>query len=165
MSLLTDREHLPSVVTNIDGIRDVLDAISPEIEQLIEQIQQTLRELFAQSTEFEIKRWEEDLGLKFDATLTLDDRRLNILNKLQNNNVLNWDNLNKLIKQNIEDVPFYVTNNSVNYSFKISVATPNISQLDKAIKQAKPAYLTYTIEVVDIYVRRCGTFACGTNPL
>jgi hypothetical protein len=36
--------------------------------------------------------------------------------------------------------------------------------MEKAVKTAKPAYITFDIIVTDL-VRRCGTFNCGTNPL
>lgn len=59
MSLLSDREHLPKVVTEIDGIRDVLDAISPEIERIKAKIEQSLKELFVETTEECIRNWEK----------------------------------------------------------------------------------------------------------
>ena len=163
--LLDDIEHLPKVVTNVLGIKDVLLAIEPEIIQLRQDISDLIKELYVKTTEDFITRWEKDFSLKYDAGLTLEQRRQRILNKLSRKRPLTWQNLRLLIKNNLaENVQFYLSNDSANYHFRIIVATNDYSEMEKAVKQAKPAYLTFDILVTDI-VRRCGTFNCGTNPL
>ena len=163
--LLDDIEHLPKVVTNAIGIKDVLLAIEPEIIQLREDISDLIKELYVKTTEDFITRWEKDFSLKYDASLTLEQRRQRILNKLARKRPLTWNNLRLLIKNNLaENVQFYLSNDSANYHFRIIVASNDYAEMEKAVKQAKPAYLTFDILVTDI-VRRCGTFNCGTNPL
>ena len=163
--LLDDIEHLPKVVTNVLGIKDVLLAIEPEIIQLREDISDLIKELYVKTTEDFITRWEKDFSLKYDAGLTLEQRRQRILNKLARKRPLTWANLRLLIKNNLaENVQFYLSNDSANYHFRIIVATSDYAEMEKAVKQAKPAYLTFDILVTDI-VRRCGTFNCGTTPL
>lgn len=163
--LLDNIEHLPKVVTNVLGIKDVLLAIEPEIIQLREDISDLIKELYVKTTEDFITRWEKDFSLKYDAGLTLEQRRQRILNKLARKRPLTWNNLRLLIKNNLaENVQFYLSNDSANYHFRIIVASNDYSEMEKAVRQAKPAYLTFDILVTDI-VRRCGTFNCGTNPL
>ena len=163
--LLDDIEHLPKVVTNVLGIKDVLLAIEPEIIQLRQDISDLIKELYVKTTEDFITRWEKDFSLKYDGSLTLAQRRQRILNKLARKRPLTWNNLRLLIKNNLaENVQFYLSNDSANYHFRIIVATNDYSEMEKAVRQAKPAYLTFDILVTDI-VRRCGTFNCGTNPL
>ena len=163
--LLDDIEHLPKVVTNVLGIKDVLLAIEPEIIQLREDISDLIKELYVKTTEDFITRWEKDFSLKYDASLTLEQRRQRILNKLARKRPLTWQNLRLLIKNNLaENVQFYLSNDSANYHFRIIVASDDYAEMEKAVRQAKPAYLTFDILVTDI-VRRCGTFNCGTNPL
>lgn len=163
--LLDNIEHLPKVVTNAIGIKDVLLAIEPELIQLRTDISDLLKELYVKTTENLIERWEKDFSLKYDASLTLEQRRQRILNKLARKRPLTWDNLRLLVKNNLaENVQFYLSNDSANYSFRIIVNTENYSEMEKAVKQAKPAYLIFSVIVTDI-VRRCGTFNCGTNPL
>ena len=163
---LNDIEHLPKIVTNVLGINDVLLAIDPEIVQLREDISDLVKELYVKTTEELIARWEQDFSLKYDASLTLAQRRQRILNKLARKKTLNWANLRSLIKSNIgETTQFYISNDSANYFFRIYVATENISGLQAAIKQAKPAYLTFEILVSQFFNRYCGTFYCGANPI
>ena len=163
--LLDDIEHLPKVVTKAIGIKDVLLAIEPELIQLRTDISDLIKELYVRTTEDLITRWELDFGLKYDASLSLSQRRQRILNKLARKKTLTWDNLRLLVKNNLaENVQFYLSNDSANYHFKIIVATNDYSEMQQAVKTAKPAYLTFDILVTDM-VRRCGTFNCGTNPL
>lgn len=163
---LNDIEHLPKVVTNIEGINDVLLAIDPEIIQLRTDITNLIKELYIKTTENLIERWENDFSLKYDASLTLAQRRQRILNKLARKRPLTWANLRTLIKSNIgETTQFYISNDSANYFFRIYVATENITGLQDAIKQAKPAYLTFEIVVSEFFNRYCGTFYSGTNPI
>ncbi|MCM1339388.1 MAG: YmfQ family protein [Muribaculaceae bacterium] len=163
--MLDDREHLPKIVTDIDGIRDVLLAIEPEIFLLRSNISDLMKELYVKTTTNLITRWEKDFGLSYDASLTLQQRRQRILNKLARKKTLNWTNLRLLIKNNLaENSQIYLINDSENYHFRILVQDPNYQQMEKAVMEAKPAYITFDI-VVTQYFRRCGTFNCGTEPL
>ena len=163
---LNDIEHLPKIVTSINGINDVLLAIDPEIIQLRSDISDLLKELYIKTTNNLISRWENDFILKDDASLTLAQRRQRILNKLARKKPLTWANLRLLIKSNIgENTQFYISNDSANYFFRIYVATDNITGLQQAIKQSKPAYLTFEVVVSEFFSRYCGTFYCNMNPI
>jgi hypothetical protein len=163
---LNDIEHLPKIVTDIDGINDVLLAIDPEIIQLRADLSNLIKELYIRTTDELITRWEKDFSLKYDASLTLAQRRQRVLNKLARKRPLTWANLRTLIKSNIgEYTQFYISNDAANYFFRIYVATENISGLQDAIKQAKPAYLTFEIVVSEFCRKYCGTFYCNMNPI
>lgn len=163
--LLDDREHLPKIVTDIKDIKDVLLAIEPEIFLLRQNISDLMKELYVKTTTNLITRWEKDFNLSYDASLTLQQRRQRILNKLARKKTLNWTNLRLLIKNNLAtNSQIYLINDSGNYHFRILVQDPDYFQMEQAVKQAKPAYITFDI-VVTQYFRRCGTFNCGTEPL
>ena len=163
--ILDDIEHLPKVVTDIDGIRDVLLAIEPEIILIRTDLNVLLKELYVKTTGLFIRRWEQDFGLSYDASLTLNQRRQRVLNKLARKKVLNWNNLRLLIKNNLaENTQFYIVNQASQYHFRILVVDADYTQLYQAIDEAKPAYLTFDINLTDL-MRRCGTFNCGTDPL
>ncbi len=159
-----DNEHLPKSVTNVIGIKDVLLAIDPEIILLREDISQFKKELYVKTTDKFITRWEKDFSLSYDSSLTLQQRRQRILNKLARKKTLNWKNLRLLIQNNLEKPQIYIINDSGNYHFRIIVQDPNYQQMEQAVKIAKPAYITFDIVVTE-YFRRCGTFNCGTEPL
>lgn len=161
MSLL---DNVYQGITKIEGLKDVMLAIDPEIQLLRNDITRLQKELYVKTTEFFIKRWEEDFSLSYDPALSLQERRQRILNKLARKKPLTWKNLELLIKNNIDNPQFYISNDSANYHFTIIVQTENYEQMQKALQKAKPAHLTFDI-VVTQYFRRCGTFACGTEPL
>ena len=116
---LADIEHLPKVVTDVDGIRDILLALDPEIVLLREDISQLIKELYIATTEKYIDRWEQDFSLPYDGSLTLEQRRQRVKNKLARKKVLNWQNLRLLIKNNVVKPRFYIVNEAENYHFKI----------------------------------------------
>lgn len=159
-----DNEHLPKSVTSVIGIKDVLLAIDPEIQLLREDISLLVKELYVKTTEKFIARWEKDFSLSYDSSLSLQQRRQRILNKLARKKTLNWKNLRLLIQNNLEKPQIYIINDSGNYHFRIIIQDPNYKQMEKAVKTAKPAYLTFDI-IVTQYFRRCGTFVCGAEPL
>ena len=162
--LLDDIEHLPKIVTDIDGIRDVLLAIEPEIIQLRADISDFLKELYIKTTEQYITRWERDFSIAYDSSLTLQQRRQQILNRLSTKQTLTWENLKKLVKSNIsENAKFYISNDSANFYFRIYVDTEDTEGLQKAIKKSKPAYLLFDIDVTQFFNRYCGTFNCNMS--
>lgn len=161
---ISDIEHLPKEITDINGIKDVLLAIDPELVLLREDLTQVLKDLYVKSTERCIGRWEKDFSLPYDASLTLQERRQRVLNKLARKKTLTWQNLRLLIKNNCNSPNFYLSNNSGEYRFRIILQTKEYTQLKDAIDKAKPAYITYDIVVTEM-VRRCGTFYCNTEPL
>lgn len=162
--LLADNEHLPKVTTETEGIRDILLAIDPEIQLLRDDISQLKKELFIKTTEKLIDRWEKDFSLTPDSSLTLQQRRARLLNKLGRKKTLNWENLKILIRNNITKPQFYIMNDSANFFFRIMIQERDYTILENALKQAKPAYLTFDIIVTE-YFRRTGTFVTGTEPI
>lgn len=159
---LNDIEHLPKIVTNTLGINDVLLAIDPEMIQLREDISDLLKELYVKTTEDLITRWEADFSLAIDTSLTLAQRRQRVLNKLARKKPLTWANLRALVKSNIgQNAKFYISNDASNYLFRVYVDTNDVSGLQGAIKQAKPAYLTFEIVVTQFFNKYCGTFNCN----
>lgn len=162
--LLADNEHLPKVVTTVEGIRDILLAIDPEFQLLRGDISQLKKELFIKTTEKLINLWEKDFGLSPNSSLTLQQRRARLLNKLGRKKTLNWENLKILIRNNITKPQFYIMNDSANFFFRIIIHESDYTILENALKQAKPAYLTFDIVVTE-YFRRTGTFTTGTEPL
>ena len=162
--MLADNEHLPKVTTETEGVRDILLAIDPEMKLLRDDISQLKKELFIKTTENLIDRWEKDFSLTPDSSLTLQQRRARLLNKLGRKKTLNWQNLGILIRNNITKPQFYIMNDSANFFFRIMIQERDYTILENALKKAKPAYLIFDIIVTE-YFRRTGTFVTGTEPI
>lgn len=162
MSSLADIEHLPKIVTDVEGIKDVLLAIDPEIQLIRDDISVILKNLYVHSADKYIKMWEDDFSLPYDSSLTVAQRRNRVLEKMARKKALTWTNLGILIRRNIINPQYYIVNDSENYHFRIIIQDKDYDLLENAIKKAKPAHLTFDIIVTE-YFRRCGTFNCGTN--
>ena len=161
MSLL---DNVDPIISKVAGLKEIMLAIDPEIQLIRNDISQLIKELYIKTTENFIRRWELDFSLSYDSSLSLQQRRQRILNKLARKKTLTWQNLELLIRNNIDNPQFYLSNDSANYHFTIIVQTENYQEMEKAVKEAKPAYITFDIIVTE-YFRRCGTFYCGTEPL
>lgn len=161
MSLL---DNVDPIIGKISGLKEVMLAIDPEIQLVRDDISQLIKELYIKTTENFISRWEDDFSLPYDSSLSLQQRRQRVLNKLARKKTLTWKNLELLIRNNIDNPQFYLSNDSANYRFTIIVQTENYQEMKKAVQEAKPAYITFDI-IVTKYFRRCGTFCCGTEPL
>ena len=161
MSLL---DNVDPIISKVDGLKEIMLAIDPEIQLVRNDISQLIKELYIKTTENFIRRWELDFSLPYDSSLSLQQRRQRVLNKLARKKTLTWQNLELLIRNNIDNPQFYLSNDSANYHFTIIVQTENYQEMEKAVKEAKPAYITFDIIVTE-YFRRCGTFYCGTEPL
>ena len=134
MSLI-DKEHLPQKVTNINGIRDILLAIDPEVILLRDDISQLKKEMFVNTAERLIDLWEKDFNLSFNSSLTLQQRRQRILNKLARKKTLTWANLRNLVKNNLTVKQIYIVNNSKNYHFRLIIQDPNYKQMEEAYRR------------------------------
>ena len=100
MSSLADIEHLPKIVTDVDGIKDVLLAIDPEIQLIRNDISVILKNLYVHSADKYIKMWEDDFSLPYDSSLTVAQRRNRVLEKMARKKALTWTNLGILISGN-----------------------------------------------------------------
>lgn len=157
-------DTLPKFITDIGQINEILLAIDPEIQLQRDDLTQLEKEIYIKLTENAILRWEADFGLPYDSTLTLQQRRDVVLNKIQIKRIFNAENRINLIKENVTKPQFYIIDDSDSYHFRIIVQDTDFSRVSKAMDIAIPAYLTYDIIVTE-YFKRCGTFRTGTNPI
>lgn len=68
MSLL---ENVDPIISKIDGLKEVMLAIDPEIQLVRTDISNLIKELYIKTTEQFIRRWEEDFSLSYDPALAL----------------------------------------------------------------------------------------------
>jgi len=156
------KDNLPSFIVEEKYTKEVLDAIEPEIYQIVELLKQTLLETSISTCSLQgIIKYEDDYGLSHNTELSLDERKDEVINKMLNKKRLTKTELKNLIKRNINKGQFYVSNSPMQYKFKVMVTEERYRQkLHNAIFKARPAYLLFDIEVVPDG-RRCGTFVCG----
>lgn len=155
------KDNLPSFVAEEKYTKEVLDAIEPEIYEIIRLLKQALLECSISTCSITgLLKYENDYGLLHKAELSIDERKDEVINKMLNKKRLTMEELKNLIKRNINRGQFYISNCPEQYKFKIMITQETYRQrLYNAVYRARPAYLIFDIEVVPD-VRRCGTFTC-----
>lgn len=174
------RTDIPRFVYEIKQIKDIIDAIQPELDQLHEELRQMEYDVHITTTSI-ISRFEVLYGIVPDDSKTLEERVAVILNKRNLKLPLTWDRLNGMIKSNYGD-SYEILYDWSKYILEILCLdnTIRVDYLMAAIEQAKPAHIAFLcvlmLDSTDVIlddktiiisnlVRRCGTFNGGTDPL
>lgn len=163
---MTLKENLPMFITNERYMSETLDAIQPEIDKILIELEKILLECcISTCSTVGLQRYEEDYAIETSAELSIDERRKTIINKMLSKKILTFEELGNLIKRNIDNKQFYISNFAEEYKFKIMLTDGEYTQkLYNALYKAKPAHLIFEIILVS-YERRCGTFSCNEDSI
>ncbi len=156
------KENLPLFIAEEKYTQEILDAIEPEIEKIKIMLFEALLECCVTTASTKgVRRFEKDYSIKYDAELSLSDRKRQIINKMLARKILTKENLANLVKRNIEDGQFYIANLAEEYKFRVMITDANYEEkLYKILYEARPANLIFDIILVS-YERRCGAFGCN----
>lgn len=145
-------ELLPPIYTNNTTMEELQGVLSGKIQNLAENINETLDECFVSTASALLSRYEKIYGIKVDVSKSNNFRREQIQARLRG--------IGTATKQMIINTAAAYSNGSVevmedpaNYSFTIKfVGTrgmpPNMEGLTLTIEEIKPAHLRYTFEYV-----------------
>lgn len=174
------KNNIPNFCYSIKQVKDIIDAIQPEIDLINEELDKMKSDVHITTTSV-IERFERDYGIVPDISKPLEDRVLAILNLKNIKKTLTDEQLNILIKRNYLSDRFTVIFDYPDYSFSVLLQDDKpINNLIPAIEKAKPAHLAFflllligrlqikikgTTIIISDLVRRCGTFNCGVDPL
>lgn len=174
------KNNIPNVAYNLKQIKDLIDAIQPEIDYINQRIQDLKLDLFLSTTSI-IEKFELDYGIVPDDSKSKEDRILGVINKKNLYKTFTKERANELVKSNYKSDKFVIEYDYPNYSFNVLLKDDKpINLLREAMDEAKPAHLFYFISlligksaiklrqrsyIISKLVRRCGTFNCGVNPL
>lgn len=103
------------------------------------------------TTELLMDYWEDHYGLHRDSTLTMDQRRARLLDKIRNRAPANPERLSRAM-ENILGVPVDITERVAKNTFRVEIqdAVSDFRKLLHAIQvlnQRKPAHLIYEVNV------------------
>lgn len=174
------KTDIPQMVYNIRQIKDIIDAIQPEIDRTNAYLYKLRSEIHISTTTI-IERFERDYGITPDDSKTLEERIAAVLEKKNNKIVFTDERLNQVIIDNYGS-DYTLTEDWAHYAFTILLgdAEKSIVQLKRALDKAKPAHLyallallmgvdnvkiNDQIIIISNLIRRCGTFNAGVNPL
>ena len=174
------KTDIPQKVYNIKQIKDIIDAIQPEIDRTNAYLYKMRSDLHISTTSI-IERFERDYGITPDESKTLEERIAAVLEKKNSKIVFTKERLNQTIKTYYGN-KYKIKEYWNNYAFTIILEDPekNIVQLKKAIEKSKPAHLYCLLAllmdtdeiiiddetiIVSNLIKRCGTFRAGVDPL
>lgn len=176
------KTDIPQKFYNIKQIKDIIDAIQPEIDRTNAYLYQLRSDLHISTTTI-IERFERDYGITPDESKTLEERIAAVLEKKNNKIVFTEQRLNQVIIDSYGS-DYTLVEDWANYAFRIILDDPekSIVQLKRAIEKSKPAHLYALLAlllgvddieindqsiIISSLVRRCGsaTFNTGVNPL
>ena len=174
------RNDIPNFCYSIKQIKDLIDAIQPEIDRINEILDQMKSDVHITTTSV-IERFERDYGIVPDSSKPLEDRVLTILNLKNIKNTFTEEQLRALVERNYKSNKFQVIFNFSDYSFNVLLQDDRpINNLLPALEKANPAHLAFllslligglkitlkgTTVIISDLIRRCGTFNCGVDPL
>jgi len=173
---------IPQKVYNIKQIKDLIDAIQPEIDAINDFLYKTRYDLHISTTTI-IERFERDYGITPDESKTLEERIAAVLEKKNAKIVFTEERLRQTIIDNYGD-DYELNEDWSNYAFTIILGNPERSVVDlqRAINRYKPAHLYSLLAllmgvdkiiindqtiIISNLVRYCGnaTFNTGVDPL
>lgn len=178
----TLKTDIPQKVYNIKQIKDLIDAIQPEIDRINVYLYNLKYDLHISTTSI-IERFERDYGITPDDSKTPEERIAAVLEKKNAKIAFTEERLRQTIVDTYGD-DYELKEDWENYAFTIIVgdAEKSIVELRHAINRYKPAHLYSLIAlllsvdkikindqtiIISELVRHCGnaTFYSGVNPL
>ena len=174
------KDNIPNFCYTIKQVKDIIDAIQPEIDRINEELDKMKSDVHITTTSV-IERFERDYGIVPDISKSLEDRILALLNLKNIKNTFTDEQLRALVSRNYKSDKFQVIFDYPDYSFNILLQDDKpINNLLPALEKAKPAHLAFLLSlligclkitikgtsiIISNLIRRCGTFNCGVDPL
>lgn len=153
MSWLRDRsvdllEYLPAFLASDTEFSTLSDTLSEEHERIRLDVHSLLDELFVTTeTDYGLSLWESVLELSSAAGATVDERRRNVMLRLQSKSVSTLAFMTALAKRYIAGGDTSIVEQNADYIFQIvtSGSVVDSKGLLDALELYKPAHLGYKI--------------------
>lgn len=144
---------MPPVYGEAYVFLNLLNVLGVHIEEMETWATELKDQVVPQTATWSISYWEEKYGIPVNPTLTLEQRRANVVNQMVTRAPINPKKLEGIIS-NLSGSSTKIKENTGKNHFTIvcgGFLTPQIRRLvKKEISKAKPAHLIYTI-IFDIH--------------
>jgi uncharacterized protein YmfQ (DUF2313 family) len=144
--------YLPHVVRDVREYRAIMDsAEQPKIEALWLALDRALNDQFIpSSTEYGVERWEKMLKIIPGRGETLEDRKLRILLRLNEDLPYTIRFLRDRLTQMFGEGKSHVAVDHLNYIIRVGVEAKNLyweQELMRFIEKIKPANMAYKMNI------------------
>lgn len=143
-------KHLPKFLPVDDDFKNTELISDDEHEKLRLDILDVKKQFFVETATWGLSDWERVLDLSVKENASLEDRRIQILLKLQGLNTVSETFMNNLINMFCEDKSGYIIQHNPEYWFEVVLngnQKLDLDSLSDAIETYKPAHLGYIYSV------------------
>lgn len=141
------KDGLPQFVREMKEMAVLLGVDQEEIDRLEACIGEMTRQFWIMSATYSIDDWEKEFGIERNSTLTLGQRRAQVLAKLNTRAPSTVKMIENLVIKVLGEPRVEVTENCEDYSFIITVRSDcileNMMIAGEAVRKARPAHLNY----------------------
>lgn len=143
-------KHLPKFLPTDNDLKNTALISDDEHEKLRLAVLDVKNQLFVETATWGLSDWERVLGISVKENAGIEDRRIQILLKLQGLNTVSEVFMNNLINMFCEDKSGYIIQHNPEYWFEVVLngnQKLDLDSLSDAIETYKPAHLGYTYSV------------------
>ena len=127
---------------------DLFGVEQEELNLLLQEIEKMYLRLRVKSADGDgIALWETEYGIQHNTALTIEQRRANVLAKMNSGLSATKEMLENMVKQILDADDVKIVEYPAEYRFEVYVHTQffeeNINIADEALSEARPAHLAY----------------------
>lgn len=141
------KDGLPQFVREMKEMAVLLGVDQEEIDRLEACIEEMTRQFWIMSATYSIDDWEKEFGIERNSTLTLGQRRAQVLAKLNTRAPSTVKMIENLVIKVLGERRVEVVEDYENYSFTIIIRSDyvpeNMLVACDAVRRARPAHLNY----------------------
>jgi len=139
-------EYLPSFMQNSNIYKSIFEADEVEIIEFEDAIEDLEKQLNIDTATWALEIYEKDLGIETDSAKPYSERREVVKSKERGTGKVDADLIKKVADAYANGDADVTFDGTVNITFTSVYGTPeNISDLEKVIKEIKPAHLDYIL--------------------
>ena len=143
-------KHLPKFLPTDNDLKNTALISDDEHEKLRLDILDVKNQLFVETATWGLSDWERVLDLSVKENASIEDRRIQILLKLQGLNTVSETFMNNLINMFCEDKSGYIIQHNPEYWFELCISGDDEikwKELLEAVNTYKPAHLGFAVVI------------------
>ena len=141
------KDSLPQFVREMKEMAFLLGVDQDEIDRLEAFIEEMIKQFWISSATYSIEDWEKEFGIEKNSTLTLGQRRAQVLAKLNTRAPSTVKMMENLVIKVLGEQRVEVVEDHENYSFTIIINSDHVLEnmliASEAVRKARPAHLNY----------------------
>ncbi|MDE5698176.1 MAG: YmfQ family protein [Lachnospiraceae bacterium] len=141
------KDSLPQFVREMREMALLLNVDQVEVDRMEAYIGEVIRQFCISSATYSIADWEREFGIEKNSTLTLEQRRAQVLAKLNTRTTATIKMIENLVVTVLGNKSVEIVENYQDYSFSVVIRSDyvleNMMMAKSAVHNARPAHLGY----------------------